>query len=62
MIFKDQAPCARPGLPLEEKSGGYAADPTTDDDAIIDLARLDDVFRQRIVDRITNLMAGFQNW
>ena len=45
MIFEDQAPCASSGLALKEESGGYAANPTTDNDAIIDLARLDDVFR-----------------
>ena len=61
MVFEDQTFHAGTGFTLEKQGSCKPADSAADNYAVIDLPRINDSRRKRIVQAVTNRMTGLQN-
>jgi len=61
MVLKDQRLHLGPGLALKEQCGSQAANPPTDDDAVVGLTRVNDILGERIITAVTNGVAVAQH-
>ena len=61
MVLKDETLEFRAGLPLKKQSRRQSANASANNDAVVELAAIDEIFWKRIVNGVSNRVPGLKH-